>query len=242
MAGLDDTARVTPLLEEAQALIAPSGVPVRTILKVSHRISQGIVETAQEENCNFVILGRQKNPTFLERFFSSTIDTVIQESPCEVGILHGEFAPEKIRNIFIPFGEDVHSRLATEIAPAFADHFKSNLRLGIVFEPETAMAEREEKLNAIRKYMNELTVPAKLQVVKDRDILQGVLRQSKQSDLILTGGRTGDFLELLLGKSLAQEITELSVCPVLWLKEYEERESFWASLFKTPETVGGENG
>jgi hypothetical protein len=46
------------------------------------------------------------------------------------------------------------------------------------------------------------------------------------------GGRGGDFLELLLAKSLAQEITERVDCPVLWVKEYEERESFWASLWK----------
>lgn len=242
MAGLDDTVRATPLFEEAKALVATAGIPVRTILKVSHRISQGIVETAEEENCNFIILGREKNPNFLERFFSSTIDTVIQESPCEVGILHGEFAPEKIRHIFIPFGEDVHTRLATEIAPAFAEHFHCKLHLGIVFEPHILLPEREEKLNVVREFIKKNALPAKLEIVKDREVLQGVLQQSKQADLILMGGRTGDFLELLLGKSLAQEITELSTCPVLWLKEYEERESFWTSLFKTHEAIGEENG
>jgi hypothetical protein len=47
------------------------------------------------------------------------------------------------------------------------------------------------------------------------------------------GGKTGDFIELLFSKSLVREITEQVECPVLWLKEFEERESFFLSLFKT---------
>jgi hypothetical protein len=36
----------------------------------------------------------------------------------------------------------------------------------------------------------------------------------------------------LLAQSLTQEITEQVNCPVLWVKEYEEMESFWVRLFK----------
>jgi hypothetical protein len=56
------------------------------------------------------------------------------------------------------------------------------------------------------------------------------------------GGKTGDFLELLLGRSLAQEITEQSRCPVLWVKEYEERKPLWKLLLKSPKQIGVENG
>jgi hypothetical protein len=43
-------------------------------------------------------------------------------------------------------------------------------------------------------------------------------------------------LELLLRRSLIQEITEETECPVLWIKEYEEKESFWVSLLKPSPT------
>ncbi|MBI1925742.1 amino acid permease [Candidatus Poribacteria bacterium] len=242
LAGLEDQSSGTPLLDEAEAFIAASDVPVRSILKVSHRLSQGIVETAEEENCNFIILGRQKQPTFFERFFSSAIDTVIQKAPCEVAVLHGEIFPERVRNIFIPFSADIHTRLATEIAPAFVENFNSKLQVGIVFEPEVPLSQRDEQIHQVEEFIRETALPATLDVVKDRDVLQGVLQQSRDADLILMGGRTGDFLELLLGKSLAQEITEQSTCPVLWVKEYEERESFWASLFKPYGKVEEQHG
>ena len=76
----------------------------------------------------------------------------------------------------------------------------------------------------------------------DSDILTSVVDESRNVDMILMGGKTGDFLELLFGRSLAQEITEQSVCPVLWVKEYEERESFWKLLLKSPKETGVENG
>jgi len=49
---------------------------------------------------------------------------------------------------------------------------------------------------------------------------------------MLMGGKSGDFVELMFGLSLTREITERTNCPVLWVKEYEERESLWKSLFK----------
>ena len=81
-----------------------------------------------------------------------------------------------------------------------------------------------------------------MRCLPDTDILTGIVEESKKADMIIMGGKTGDFLELLFGRSLAQEITEQSACPVLWVKEYEERESFWKLLLKKPKETGVENG
>jgi amino acid transporter/nucleotide-binding universal stress UspA family protein len=231
-AGLEDKQDALALLNEAEDIVATFGVPVRSIVDVSHRISQAIVETARDEECNFIILGRQKQPTFLERFFSSSIDTVIQKAPCEVAVLHGEYSPKEIRNIYIPLGQDIHDRLATEIASTFSEHFHSKLMVGMVIDSEVSEQISNDRIERTRELLKENSVNAELAISKEGNILQGVLKQAKQADLVLMGGRSGDFLELLLGKSLAQEITERTTCPVLWLKEYEERPSFWQALIK----------
>ncbi|KAB2880386.1 hypothetical protein F9K33_05125 [bacterium] len=64
-------------------------VAARSILNVSYRISQGIVNTAEEQECNFILVGRRKHPDFFERFFSSIIESVIRKFPGEVAVLHG---------------------------------------------------------------------------------------------------------------------------------------------------------
>jgi amino acid transporter/nucleotide-binding universal stress UspA family protein len=232
MAGLDETARAKPLFEEAESLAEASGVPARSIIEVSHRISQGVVETAAMENCNFILIRRQKQPTFLDRVFSSLIDTVLQKSPSEVAVLHGEFKGEKIHKILIPFGTSIHTRLATEIAPALADYFNAEVHPVVVFDPDMPSIERDKRINEIRQVLEENLSSAKLEVVIERDVSKGILEQTKKVDLVLMAGRTGDFLELLFAKTLSQEITEQVKCPVLWVKEYEEPKSLWATLLK----------
>jgi amino acid transporter/nucleotide-binding universal stress UspA family protein len=232
MAGLEETTRVRPLFEEAESLAASSGIPSRSLIQVSHRISQGIIETAVIEKCNFIIIRRQKQPTFLDRVFSSFIDTILQKSPSEVAVLHGEFGEKKIRNILIPFGTSIHTRLATEIAPALADYFGAELHIMVVFDPDVPPIESDRKISEIKQVIQENSLSAKLEVVLEKDVLKGILKKAKEVDLIMMGGRTGDFLELLFAKSLSQEITEQVKCPVLWVKEYQEPRSLWATLLK----------
>lgn len=239
MAGLDEVTRAKPLLEEAESLADAANIPARSMIKVSHRISQGIVDTAIEEECNFILIGRQKQPTFLDRVFSSLIDTVLQKSSSEVAVLHGTFDPEKVKTILIPFSADIHTRLATEIAPEITSYFNARLRIALVLDPEASPHQRKTKIDEVKQLIQEYSLPAELEVVVERDISKGIIQRTQDVDLVMMGGRTGDFLELLLAKSLAQEITEHVTSPVLWVKEYEERKPFWTALL-TPLRKAGE--
>jgi nucleotide-binding universal stress UspA family protein len=67
--------------------------------------------------------------------------------------------------------------------------------------------------------------------VESYDVLDGIVRLSRDADLIVMGSATDDPLGYVFGRSLAQEITENVRCPVLWVKEYEERPSLWSRLF-----------
>ncbi|MBE0713522.1 MAG: amino acid permease [Candidatus Aminicenantes bacterium] len=242
IAGTGETGRANSLFEKAQSFLADSTIRTKSILNVSHRISQGILHTAVEEECNFIVVGREKNPDFMERMFSSIIDSVIVKAPCEIAVLHGQLPADKIKTILIPFGRDIHTLLATEIAPAFIDYFNCLIRIVLVFEPDVTASEKEEREKAVRALMAQNSLPAELKILHNVDILQGILTESKNVDLILMGGRSGDFLELFLGRSLAQEITEQSSCPVLWVKEYEERAPFWKLLLKPLKKPGEQDG
>jgi amino acid transporter/nucleotide-binding universal stress UspA family protein len=233
LAGLEDRERVGPIMDQAEDIVATFGVPVRSIIQVAHRISQAIVQTALEEKCNFILIGRQKKQKFLERVFSSTIDTVIQEAPCEVAILHGKFTAENIDTLYIPSANSIHSKLAIELAPAFLGHFHCDLKVGTVLRPDLPPVEKKQRTEEIGKLIEDQKLPAKLEVLETDSVLRGVLRQARGADLIVMGGQSGDFIELLAGRSLTLEITEQTKCSVLWLKEYEERPSFWTSLFKS---------
>jgi len=242
MAGLDDAARVRPMLDKAETLAKEYDIPARSIIEVSHRTSLGIVETAVEERCNFILIGRQKQAKFMDRLFSSLIDTVIEKSPSEIAVLHGDFEHKQINNILIPFGRDIHTRLATEIAPSLAEHFHARMKIALVLHPDMPDTQKDSRVEEAKKIIGENVPAAELKVLIQRDIYNAIRAQARGVDLVLMGARTGDFIELLLGKSLTQSITENVKCPVIWTKEYEERESFWTSLFKPIRVSGGQDG
>ena len=237
--GLDETTYAKSALEEVEQMAVEAGIPARSIIRISHRISQGIIDTAAEESCNFIVMGRQKNPTFFDRVFSSLIDAVIQKAPAEVAILHGTLPQKGINTIMIPFGATVHTRRAMAIPPALTDHLGAKLKVVIILGAEMTKREGDDRVSQVRTMMAENDLPADLAVVKEREILQGLVGLSKGAGLFLMGGKTGDFMELLLAKSLTREISERVHCPVLWVKEYEERESFWHALIKQITVKGG---
>ncbi len=234
-AGIDEGQRLVPFLEEARAVVQRQGVPVRSIVHVAHRISQGILDTAVDENVNFIILGRTQRPTLVDRINASVIDTVLDGAPCEVAVLHGRVDPASVKNVLIPYGENIHTRLAFEIAPAIIDYFHCKAEVAVVFEPGTPPDRRNEEVTKIHERLRSGGLGARVHVTNNTGIREGVVQRSKRVDLVVMGGRSGGFLGLLLGQSLTQEITEQSACPVLWVKEYEEHRSFWNTLFMPAE-------
>jgi basic amino acid/polyamine antiporter, APA family len=231
--GIGLTEKAEEIMQHAQSLADESAITSKSIIKISHRISKGIYDTCVEEECNFILMDRKKSSSFLERFFSSVIDSVLQKSTSEVAILHGEINSEKIKNILIPYSGNIHTQLAAEIAPALLEFFNCEITFGVVFSPNTTMEERQKKVDQINSLLLETKISAKIVTIIDTDILKGILKLAAEYDLLVMGGKSGDFIELLFSKSLVREITEQVECPVLWLKEYEERESFFLSLFKT---------
>jgi amino acid transporter/nucleotide-binding universal stress UspA family protein len=242
IAGIDEARADRPLLLDAERRAMDAGVPARAIVRVSHRLSRGIVDTAREENCNFIVMGRQQKPDFFERVFSSFIDTVFYEVPSEIAILHGVLYHENIKRIVVPFGANIHTRLAMEFASALADYFKADLTIAVVFDPTVTKAERETVMDQLQEEVRRNAPTASVDILKEESVLEGILKRSSEADLLVMGGKTGDFIELLFAESLTRQITEQARCPVLWLREYEEKVSFWSSLFKREATGGKRHG
>jgi basic amino acid/polyamine antiporter, APA family len=230
---LNNTSSAKELMDKAQNISEVAGIQSKSIIKISHRISIGIVDTAVEEECNFILTGRNKNNHLASRFFSSAIDIVLQKTTNEVAILHGEIVPSEIKNILIPYSGDIHTRLAIELSPALMEFFHAKLTVAVVFSPETSQTNIQKVIENINEVLAENSISASIATITDTDILSGLRKLSHNANLLVMGGKSGDFIELIFASSLAREITEQANCPVLWLKEYEERESFILSLFKS---------
>lgn len=231
-AGLEEYSSAESLLEGTLSLVAQRGVRTRALLRASHRFSQAVIDTAAEEECNLIVLGRQKQQTFFERLFNSAIDRVIRDSPAEVAVLHGDLPEGGVRSIVVPFGPDVHSRLAVEMAKGFEHYFHSSVRVAVVLDPDAPPEAHERRLAEVRRLISETGLRAEVITMTTAGILRAILRQARSADLMLMGHRTGEMLQLLFGESLTRAVTEAARCPVLWVREYEERPSWMATLLQ----------
>jgi amino acid transporter/nucleotide-binding universal stress UspA family protein len=240
-AGMDASKQAIPFLDRARSTIEAAEIPVRSIIKVSHRISQSILETALDEEANFVILGRDQHPGFLDRVNGSVLDTVLDKAPCEIAVLHGILKPKKVFRILIPFGENIHTRLACEIAPALVEYFKCTAHIVVVTDPDSPDAPHAGSIEKARSIASESGLAAHFKEIRRKGIKESIVQQSKGADLVVMGGRSGSLLGLVFGQSLTQEITEQSACPVLWINEYEEQPSFWRLLFTRSEREAEEH-
>lgn len=233
-----ETEEADEFLDQAVRLAAERGIAAKSVIKLSHRVSEGIADAAREEDCNLILAYRDAHASFLRRVFYASIDATLTETTSEVGSLYGRIEANSVRTVIVPFGEDAHSALALEIAPAIAEHLGAALRVLVVHGRNASPAEAEEKEGLARSRLADLDPKAEIMAARNDDMVAAIREASSATSLVVMGGASGRFLELLIGRSLAREVTERASCPVFRVKEYEEPVPFLASLFKARQGHG----
>ena len=104
------------------------GIPVRVVLKISHRVSFGITETALEERCNLIVMGRARRVGLIERFAATIVDRVVRSTPAQVMVVTAERWPEKVENILFAYERGPHSKLTADLAEAFGEDHQTKVR------------------------------------------------------------------------------------------------------------------
>jgi len=92
-------------------------------------------------------------------------------------------------------------------------------------------AEKGKRIEAIRADLREQGIEAEARVFASDDPVSGIVRASSRADLVIIGGAGGGGIDFPFAFSPETEIVDQVACPVLWLREYEERESLLRSLF-----------
>ncbi len=227
VAGLEETAKLVPLVDQAVAQARAGGLPARGLIKVSHRVSSGIVETAREEDCNFIVLGRRRRPNFLEWLFAATVENVLREAPCDVAVVGGTVRRGIVRRVVLAVGEGRNARLAAELTPVLAAWCDADVR-PVTVVPVLASAEEAQKLRTeADALLDGAGIESRLAVVRHEDVADAVLRDSDAGDLVVLGGSTAGPLAQLLAPPLPIELIERGQVPVVMVRKHESERVGW---------------
>ncbi|MGD8718422.1 MAG: amino acid permease [Candidatus Zixiibacteriota bacterium] len=214
-----------PLLTLAEKICEREGVTdVKRMIKIAHRLSHGILETAREEQCNFIVMGRVNRPTLGDRLLATVIDAVIDHAPCDVAVVRpGAIELADIDRILVAVSGSANSRLAAELSPAFADRFDAKLK---VITVSGAADEFGLPRYAARNVLDEVVCDVECrrglerEVVYAEDVTEAVMSEIMPGDLVVTGARKGGAWEQLLFKSIPEEIYERVENTVVIIKKF----------------------
>jgi basic amino acid/polyamine antiporter, APA family len=122
-------AALDPALEKALGLAETQGVSARALVRVARRATEGVLETAIEEECNLILRSQPRRPGFLWRVSDAMFDSELRAATGELATLHGGLPRGPVRKILALSGDDPHSRLAAESTSALVEYFGAELRV-----------------------------------------------------------------------------------------------------------------
>ncbi len=229
-------ARYTGGVQEARTLLRlgeniadDNKVEFRRVIKISHRLSYGILETAREEKSNFILLGPMGDEEggVVDHLKEIVLLNVLEHAPCNVAIYRGELLTE-VKRVMLAVEDTPSCRLAVNIAPALSEELKSPVAI-LRIVPDTAPKGEEQHVAA---WMEEVTkdlpfrLPVERIVVRAKDAAQAIVERVRETDLLLMGAsRHAGSIAALFGPDVTEEVMKTACVPVLLLKRYQQQKS-----------------
>lgn len=208
-----------PILERAVHYGADRGTAVRPVLKLGRRISHAIIETAREEHCNFLVLGRPATETWLERLVASIVERVLEAAPCQVGVVYGRIEPGNVRGVAVPVTGGANPRLAAALAPVLAERFGVPVRPLTALPPGASDEERARLEAEAREALRAAGLGADLTLLRGRDPATAVARAVRPDDLVVIGAPSTDPVAALVGDTVPGVLAARHRNPVVVVRE-----------------------
>jgi len=216
--------RAAPMLDAAVKYAEERGVKARSVIRIGHRVSHALVQTAREEECNFLIMGQVARPSLMERLVSSIVERVLREAPCHVGVVSGTIRPDDVTGVVVPVTRGPNSELAASLAPAFGEWFGASARALTVIDRSVADGEAEKQANETRELVRAMGADATLKVLRRREPARAITRSVNAGDLVLIGAPATGPLTPLIGETIPTLLARHGRTPVIVVRKLEERQ------------------
>lgn len=230
------------LLDELVDEQEGSPPPVDVITREHNYAATAILNVAREEQCTLVLLHWDGQSRGLRTRLGQILDPVVQESPCPVALLAGDFSPvtneADIQHILTPLAGGSHASCASTIAAALAQQCHATLKLLTVVSPqaEPAVVETtQENLGKteadIREKTNGTELQIETEIVRASKVEATLAETSREHDLVFLGATNDSVLNRLLVGSVAERLAERIAQPVVIVREPQAAPQRWMRRF-----------
>ncbi len=197
-----------PVLERAVRYARDRGVPATSVVKIGRRISHGILQTAREESCNFIILGQPSGRSIIERLVASIGEHVLQRAPCQVGVVYGTVEPGAFDRVVVPVTSGLHSRLAAELSPAVSEWFDVPTRLVTMVPHDVSDSDTATVLKAATETATAAGIEERPELLRHFDVERGLLETLQPSNLVVVGAPSSGPVAPVFGTTVPGAIAQ----------------------------------
>lgn len=223
MAGRRLARELEPVLADAVRFAEKRGIVAHPVVRIGRRISHGILQAAREEQCNFLVIGQPVAQSFFERIVASSVERVLRDAPCQVGIVYGTMRRDEVSRIVVPVTRGVNPQLAAELAPTFSEWFDAPTKALIVVQRDMSPAEAETLVTEARETLKLAGLDESLEVIRRREVARGLSNAIGKGDLVLIGAPSTGPVAALLGDTVPAVVARHRDRPVIVVRDVEER-------------------
>lgn len=172
-------------LEDLPSKFPDERVELKTLVRVSHRLSEGIADTAKEEACDLLLLP-WKGYTLSEKgFFGATIDRLLAGPPCNTVVARAVDL-SVCKSILLPIRGGPYAEFALEIAS----------RLALALEAKVTVLHGEQRFStpgvgdqAYLSFLRKLQFypHVKRLLMFQGDPTSAIIEEAKRHDMVIVG-------------------------------------------------------
>lgn len=193
-------------------------VNVDAKLLISHGVAPTIVDTAQREDAEVVILGWH-GLRKMGVVMGTNIDRIVSNVDSDVVVFKSAGLKEKLKNIFLLHGHDWHVSHAADLAAIYAKKHGATvtiLHISQTGEPSEDDVRQNERL---AKIIQKQDVKVEIRQATHADLVNGVVYETIDADLLFMGAAESTTFGRTLFGDVRDKIAKQVRCPVIILKK-----------------------
>jgi amino acid transporter/nucleotide-binding universal stress UspA family protein len=216
-------------LETADKLGQKNHIPVSFNIRASHKIYHGLLDTVVENKGNIVIVGTGELGV-KRKILGSILDPLIQEVPCDVGIVKIE-GNNKFKKILVSTAGGPNSKIAFEWGVYIAKQNQGKLTLLSVVRDEAEREKADHRLQETKAGMRYEKKKVEDKIIFGNNIAATILAESKGYDLFLFGATRERFWRRIQFGTIPKKLIRSSSVTTLVVRRYEGAILSWLRRF-----------
>lgn len=196
--------------------------PISSTIRYCRNIPRGIVSTVKEKKADKLVIGWHGQHKSMNFKIGSTIDPIIDRSPCDVVVMKG-LEDYSFKSVLVPLAGGPNARLALKMAAILSEpdsHIvvftAGKLRKG--YDVEKIIANEANKLG-----LGQARVEVK--VVFANDIVKAILDESKAYDLLVLGATARPLHQRIAADSIPEQVARKTEKPLVMVKSARDLRS-----------------